>query len=215
MTALICFNGEYWAKVLLNTQCYGYIKCSYINYDIVSYIDDLNSIKNDVRDGFYGWYYPSPNFRGITRLIPRFVGGFGPCAVLCLTMFSYYLDYDNQNPILYYEKAVLKNEMGFYTGNYWTLWPDKFDAYNEYNTHILMQKAVGQLNMGLPVIISGASSRGFSHYVLIIGYKNQGENLKDFLVIDPYYDKPTCTNLDGFISNYNKLDKYQFIFLKD
>ena len=210
-SALIYANGEYWIKVNSGDfyGVWGYVLCDDNQIDITSIISGTylkhSSAAPDIicTNGkivaYDQWFYPMPGMIGVTRPIPRFIQKqYGPCMALSIMMGAYYMSETSQSP-----NEFLKRYIGvYYSENGVAKWNSTINKSVITNAHTpqeSLDEIRQQLNEHKPVIISGNDGTAYGdHFVLVVGYVNDGMALSDYIVIDPYHTFDFPRTMDDF-----------------
>lgn len=107
------------------------------------------------------------------------------CTTSCLAMSESFLQ----------KKEILPSDMEkklYYTSRGSLGWPLKYDFC--YDKSVYLEVVLEKLHKGIPVLIGSERKNGRPHWVLITGYKGNGEELKekDFIINDPLpYNRTT------------------------
>jgi len=146
-------------------------------------------------DGFGGWYNPSDVNTGVKHRVPRFVQiGAGPCFGYCEMMGDYYLRYRNVdiNDFFANRRGTTNGRFNKYLDDddraQWVntvVEKKNFSDFNELKTVLIRE-----LDLGKPVIVSRRTNRtdggtNYNHAALVVAYKGNGAEEKDFILIDP------------------------------
>lgn len=209
LIALVYANGEYWLQYT-SLGAYGiegYVLCDQAKYDYDDIIRSNNSNTLDVgTNGFSGqYYYPDRKSVGVKWVVPRFTQTYsGKCSVLSLLMMIYSTNQETTDPNVFYKE------------NLPLLWSDSEGAlwYNapfETNRPYLADDEIKSLlrenlKNGYPTIVGASrvqpSYGDRPHYVLVVGYYNDGDDWNDYIVIDPWWSSPVQTSLKDFFDTY-------------
>lgn len=123
------------------------------------------------------------------------------CTTSCLAMSESFLQ----------KKEILPPDMEkklYYTSRGSLGWPLKYDFC--YDKSVYLEVVLEKLHKGIPVLIGSERKNGRPHWVLITGYKGNGEELKekDFVINDPLpYNR---TNLAQYRKEYPVFVKLAF-----
>ena len=204
---------SYWVKIFREGK-FGYIKCENLKIDVNSELIKLetkplsrtikyHSCKDGVLVAFERWYYPYTDAIGVDKPVPRFIQkSGGPCFSLSIMMGAYYLFGEDISPDEYLENKIdlfyKKNDEGEYVA-YRNGIVDRSSKADSVKPEDNIPDIIEQLKSKKPVIISGNSTKTYGdHFALVVGYKNNGDKLSDFIVIDPFYSYSFPTTMSAF-----------------
>lgn len=195
ITELVFCSYDYWVKFpyLGDDLKTGYVKCSDLGFDYEKYVDPSEQTPNPQigsnKDVIFNmWYFPNGKYKGVNYAVPLY--------------YQYYLENGNPNTNskkctllssisgLYkykgtdYDPTVYLNEM---TARYWTdkdgltLWLAAMKTTATQDD--IRRIAKRNLNNQNPILV-GAGKGAIDHMVLVVGYKNCGNSLSDYIVLD-------------------------------
>lgn len=208
---LVYCDGKYWVKIpnLGINFADGYVKCDDIGYNYTNYANPDNQTKNSVIGTnkeviFNMWYLPTSIYKGVN----------------CATPLYYQWYYVNGKPVNSQKCTLFASISGLYgaqgltedpttymnsmTKKYWS----DSDGINQWlaamnkttSKSTIRQKAKTNLDAHKPMIIGAATTGGTGHMVLVTGYKNYGNNLSDYLILDSCEEK--FSTLEKFFNSY-------------
>lgn len=200
----------------------------YLQADYGSWIEEIEDYEYENSNvTFLGWYFPSYDLKGITSPIPHYSQvNAGPCAALCVMMCLYYKNFNDISPKEYLlnhfstnyngvlalntnkveqigyeidEDGNGKSETKYYYYKKEITTQDDKTEYVLDNSDVLKK----YLDKGIPLIIGGATKSvgGYDHFAVMVGYVNDGSELSDYILIDPF-DTNAFKTLDVFSSQY-------------
>lgn len=214
MSSLVFCSGDYWVKIpnLFNENneiVTGYVKCNDISFNYTSYADPdkqtpnsaIGTNKNVI---FNMWYFPTSKYKGVNYATPLYYqyyysGGNRVNSLKC-TLFAsisglYRTQGINDNPTTY---------MNNMTNKYWSnsngliVWLTTMGRTTSKTT--IRQKAKTNLDAHKPFIVGAKNTSGTSHMVLVVGYKNAGNSLSDYLVLDSC--EKNFSTLENFFNSF-------------
>lgn len=208
---LVYCDGKYWVKIpnLGINFADGYVKCDDIGYNYTNYANPDNQTPNSVIGTnneviFNMWYLPTDVYKGVNCATPLYyqyyyVSGKRENSLKC-TLFAsisglYGVQGLTENPTSYMDRM---------TEDYWSdlngikVWLAAMARTTDKNT--IKQKAKANLDAHKPLIVGAQNKSGTNHMVLVAGYKNSGNSLSDYLVLDSCEKK--FTTLAVFFQNY-------------
>ena len=209
INSIVYCDSNYWAKYpnLGNNLDVGYVKCSDINFDYTTYADPDNQIPNpqigtNTTDIFNMWYFPIDSITGVNYAIPLYYQYYYiygnrrnmyNCTLLASISGDYMYDGINFDPTTYL------NNM---TNTYWgpdglTSWIASMSLAGSQSA--IRTKAKSNLNAHKPFLV-GANNGSLDHLVLVVGYRNSGNNLSDYIVLDSCSE--TFSDLATFFNSF-------------
>lgn len=188
-----------------------YVLCDDVNFDYAQYIAQTPNSKigsnSDVI--FNMWYYPNPDTKitGVQWPTPLFYqyyykNGVRENSSKCtlMTTISGYYCYKQQND----DPTTFLNNM---TAKYWNdvtgmSWSSFMTAQTKSSIDLIKDEVKKSLNSNKPITV-GASNGKIDHMVLVVGYKNSGSNMSDYIVLDSCQEN--LSDLDAFFKTYPKV----------
>lgn len=213
VNSLVYCSGIYWVVIpnlIVNSNevVTGYVKCNDIGFNYTSYANPDNQTPNSAIGTnkeviFNMWYLPTSVYKGVNCATPLYYQYYyingkrensGKCTLFASISGLYGAQGLTENPTTY---------MNSMTDKYWsngiTVWLAKMDRTTSQST--IRQKAKTNLDAHKPMIIGATNTTGNSkHMVLVAGYKNSGNNLSDYLVLDSC--ERNFSTLEKFFNSY-------------
>lgn len=208
---LVYCDGKYWVKIpnLGSNFSDGYVKCDDIDYNYTNYANPDNQTPNSAIGSntnviFNMWYLPTSVYKGVSYATPLYyqyyyINGNRENSQKC-TLFAsisglYGANGYTENPTTY---------MNSMTNKYWSnkdgilAWLATMARTTSQTT--IMQKAKSNLDNNKPMIVGASTTGGIGHMVLVAGYKNSGNYLSHYLVLDSC--ERNISTLDTFFNSY-------------
>ncbi len=211
--SLVFCSGNYWVKIPnLGTGLKdGYVKCGDINFDYTKYAaPDKQTSNKEIGENtdviFNMWYFPVKNIKGVDYATPLYYQYYYDSygnrinSLKCTLLSSISGDYKyvgiNYDPTMYLDKM---------TNEYWssdglTSWIATMARTTSQDT--IRQKAKSNLDAHKPFLVGAQNKYGTDHLVLVVGYKNNGACLADYIVLDSC--ETEFSTLANFFSSFPK-----------
>ena len=211
INSVVFCSGNYWVKYTNLGDNFedGYVKCSDINFDYTTYADPDNQTPNSQIGSntsviFNMWYFPIGSISGVNSPIPLYYQYYysgstqinsEKCTLLASISGKYKYSGTNYDPTTYL------NDM---TNSYWTdddgllVWIATMSRTTSQDT--IREKAKTNLDNNKPFLVGAKNTSGTSHLVVVVGYKNSGQNLSDYIVLDSCL--ANFSTLDDFFASY-------------
>ncbi len=214
INSVVYCDGNYWLVIPNLTNSHGqtvtgYVKCSDISNSYTSYANPDKQTPNSAIGTnkeviFNMWYFPTSDYKGVDYATPLYyqyyyINGKRKNSLKC-TLFASISG-------LYRKRGKYSNPtdyMNSMTNSYWSN-SDGLSQWlaamsREKSQTQIMEKARDNLNDGKPFIVGAKNSSGTNHMVLVAGYKNSGNSLSDYLVLDSC--EKNFSSLNIFFQNF-------------
>lgn len=220
INSLVFCGGDYWFKFKQLGVHFesGYVKCSDINLDYSTYIAPENQTPNSEIGSnkeviFNMWYFPTNSIKGVNWVAPLYYQYYyengvrensNKCTLMASISGYYAFDTTIGDPTAYLTSMTEKywnDDIGM------TQWITTM-ARNTSQTNI-MQIAKVNLQKNNPILVGAQNNNGVNHLVTVVGYKNSGLNLSDYIVLDSCLEK--FSDLKTFFTSYPKYPNWSTI----
>ena len=218
VSQLVFCDYDYWVKILdLEDFRGGYVKCSDagINYEI--YVKPSEQIPNPQigtnTDAIFNmWYFPNKIYKGVNYATPLYYQYYGDhkntykCTLLSSISGLYRTKGLYNSPTEYLDEMTKRYWINGVGVNDWLATMNVIAIQNNNNDirikaqDEIRKKAKENLNKQKPMLV-GASDGSTPHMVLVVGYQNSGDDLKDYIVLDS--SKIEFSDLQAFFDQFH------------
>ena len=199
--------------------------------DLVKKIELQESVDLEKEYFRTGWYIPNSLITGVDFPIRIMSQTYMTCAATCLAMaYNYFIDSGRITGVEYFtdstDSRVWNIEAKWYYPEeykqefvhggddvhlYATLSPNQIKHYSKLKDTIsnmsddidvnLLEALKNNLDKHLPVLVSCYGDCGYNHFVLVVGYMRKGNNIEDFIAIEPLTYRIDSENGDDTMRN--------------